>query len=411
MQAPAQSNPEAEAPRPAAIVLGLGVTGLATARALNAIGVKVHGVSFSKKDPGRVSRCCHVLVDQPGLDQDDRAFCSWLFGYARSLGDRPVVFPTSDETALAMAADRDDLKPVCRIWDNTLDGLEALVRKDRLYKLAASAGISVPESIVSLDLDEIRDWCDLHTGPYLAKPFYASHPDAGAVGKNRTFDTGDSMLSFLQGLSQKSSGLIVQRLIQGGDGWIYDCYGMCDQTGAVRTMATHRRVRQYLPDFGITSYGEVPGDPQSGGQDKLFELTKHLMDEFHYHGIFGVEWLQERETGKLYLIDINARPFYTIGHLRDCGLDLPMHAYRELCGNDLTDLQLQPRLKHKYWIDFVHDIGTFRRTREIGLLSWLGSVLRCRSFAVWSIRDPMPCLHEIWLLIGSILNRLRRRDS
>ena len=50
-----------------AIVLGLGVTGLATARALAAFGVNVYAVSFSAQDPGRATRQCRV-VDQPGLD-------------------------------------------------------------------------------------------------------------------------------------------------------------------------------------------------------------------------------------------------------------------------------------------------------------------------------------------------------
>ena len=50
------------------IVLGLGVTGLATVRALSSQGLKVYGVSMSSDDPGRVSR--------PGRFQNSSLTCA-----------------------------------------------------------------------------------------------------------------------------------------------------------------------------------------------------------------------------------------------------------------------------------------------------------------------------------------------
>ncbi|HXG21012.1 MAG TPA: hypothetical protein VNN62_18280 [Methylomirabilota bacterium] len=63
--------------KPPAIVLGLGMTGLATARALAWEGVVVYGVSLSPTDLGRASCCCHVVALEH-LASDQQGLCRWL---------------------------------------------------------------------------------------------------------------------------------------------------------------------------------------------------------------------------------------------------------------------------------------------------------------------------------------------
>lgn len=399
-------------PKSPVIVLGLGVTGLATARALEEGGVSVHGVSLSPEDPGRASNRCRV-IDLQLQSNEETTLPRWVFEYARNIGGWPVVLPTSDSLALMLARHRDELKSVCRLWCNTFDQLEALISKDKLYRLASSVGIRVPPTLISPRTEELNQWCALNPGPYLVKPYYHVQGDNCKLkAKNKRFENADNLMDFVKATDDRANGLIIQRILRGGDAWMFDCYGLCDRNGHIMTMATHRRIRQYPPDFGITCYGEIPAEPRGVGERGLFELTEKFLLTCHYHGIFGIEWLQDRETSELYLLDFNARPFYTIGHLRDCGLNLPMLAYRELCGDHLPELSLTPNLRKLFWIDFWRDAGTFIRlwkARRMDWRDWIVSLFRCRSFAIWNIRDPKPAfwvtLRFIQMLVRKAIER------
>lgn len=396
---------------PAVVVLGLNVTGLAIARALADNGVEVHGVSLSRRDPGRASRRCKVL-ERDDLAGNVDAIGEWLFEYASGLGARPVVFPASDELALMLARHRDRLRQVCLIWNNTYDALDAIVSKHRLYATAANAGVNVPPGLVSPKLAELESWCAHQRGPYIVKPFYVGATGSEIDFKNKVIDDAPGLLGFVRGRSSGAEGLIVQRILQGGDGWVFDCYGLTDARGQIRTMASHRRIRQYPPDFGITCYGEIPGIPDGVGEEALFALTHKLLGELRYHGIFGIEWLQDRETGALYLLDFNARPFYTIGHLNDCGMNLPMLAYRDLCGDSLSGVELTPRLKRQAWVDFWPYASTFSRLRKAGRLGWFQwgkSLLKSRSYALWRLSDPGPASRRTWHMVTMLLGKLLRR--
>lgn len=389
--------------KPPAIVLGLEVTGLAVVRALAEYGIEVHAVSRWTEDVGRPSRRCR-LIDLQGKVKGPRALADWLVDYAGSLDERPVVFTGSDQLALMLAEHHERLLDVCRLWNNDIDKLSMIVRKSSLYEVASAAGIQVPPGLNAPRTSEVRHWCERNPGPYLVKPFF--HFDQGF--KNLTFADAKPLLSFLEERSAGASDLVIQRVLRGGDGWVFDCYGLCDRNGEVITMASHRRVRQSPPDFGITCYGEIPGTPRNAGEQALFDGTRKLLAGLNYHGIFGIEWLQDRNTGELYLLDFNARPFYTIGHLRDCGMNLPVLAYRELCGDDLSAIEMTPKLKHKYWVDFWRDLSTFNALRRAGRMTWtewMASLLKCRSFGVWSAGDPLPAIAQALRKISGIVKR------
>ncbi|HKZ05055.1 MAG TPA: hypothetical protein VJU81_06245 [Methylomirabilota bacterium] len=397
--------------RPAAVVLGLSVTGLGTVRALRAAGVEVYGVSLSRRDPGSRSRYCRV-VDASGMTDD--ALCDWLVDHARSLSGPPVVFPTSDLLALLLARERERLGRHCFLWANKRGDLEGLVDKRRLSALAESVDLPIPPTLVDPTVETAREWCGRNAGPYLVKPGYVGLADAAMSRKNLVVASPAEVLAFLEERAGSARGIMLQRVIQGGDGAIFDCYGYCGPDGRVWALASHRRIRQYPPHFGITCYGEIPTTSAPGVETRLFALTRRLLAHVRYHGIFGVEWLQDRASGELFLLDFNARPFYTIGHLHDCGLNLPLLAYRDLTGEGADATMTEPSLDHRFWVDFWRDAASFIRKREageLGLGDWLSSVSRCRSFALWRAGDPMPFVAASAREVAGLVRRAGHRGS
>jgi len=384
-----------------AIVLCNTVTGIGTVRALAESGVDVHACLFRPDDPLHHSKygtklpCYHLQKDEPGLIR-------FLIQYAKRLGHRPVLLPTGDAHALLLSRYSAELEPHCRIWRLPHAELARVINKTSLYQAAQAAGVPIIPSLSTPTLPELMEWSRHNEGPYILKPSYEGIGSCKLHGKNLVLEGREQLLSYVG--SQGTESLVVQRMIRGGDGNIFDCYGLCDREGRVVCLASHHRIRQYPPDFGATSMGEIPAPLPSAEEQFLFAATERLFKGVRFHGIFGIEWLRDETTGEFYLIDFNARPFLTIGHLHDCGVNLPLLAYRDLVGESLDAVDPRPPVKRKRWIYIAKDIDTFRMLRStprrIGVLSWLMSIASCRSYAYLSLRDPMPGMRSIVRIAG-----------
>jgi len=395
--------------RPSAIVLCHVQTGLATVRGIGRGGIDVHAAIFDRSEPVRYSRYCRNIHLPSTLSREDR-LVSWIIDYAKKLGDRPVVIPTSDSEALLLAKYYDELSPHCRIWKTNYEDLLRIVSKGDLYKMAASIGVNVVPSITEPDISQLEEWVNVNPGPYFLKPYYEGISGSALRQKNLQLPDRNALLDFAA--KEGTSSLIIQRRIEGGDGHIFDCYGLCDVDGEVLAMASHRRLRQMPAHIGTTSYGEIPAMLDDQSESKLFAGTKTLLAAANFHGIFGIEWLHDRETDKFYIIDFNARPFSSIGHLTACGLNLPLLAYKELVGDEVAGSNLLPKLKHKYWVDLLRDLETFniyRDSKKLGWPEWLDSIVRCRSFAYLEWRDPVPGIYRIWQIMKRLIRYIAKK--
>ena len=392
--------------RPSAIVLCHVQTGLATVRGIGRGGIDVHAAIFDPYEPVRYSRYCRNSHISGSLIQQDK-LVDWLIDYAKKLGNSPVVIPTSDEEALVLSKYFDELSPHCRIWKTDYQDLLRLISKGDLYNLAESIGVNVIPSITEPSIGQLEEWAHVNPGPYFLKPDFEGVPGSSLRQKNLQLPDRDALLDFAA--KEGTNALVIQRRIEGGDGHIFDCYGLCGADGQPLVMASHRRLRQMPPDIGTTTYGEIPAKFGDQSESILFESTKALLAAANFHGIFGIEWLHDKETNKFYLIDFNARPFSSIGHLTACGLNLPLLAYEELVGDELAGSYLVPQLKHKLWVDLLRDLESlkmYRACNKLGLAEWLGSILRCRSFAYLEWRDPVPGIYRILQIVNRLIKKI-----
>jgi D-aspartate ligase len=394
---------------PMAIVLCSQLTGLATVRALASQGVEVLALVFDPKDPLLVSRYPRQVVVVSRTTSDSE-LTELVCRYAAAMRKKPVLLVTSDARALWLSRNADTLSQTCTLWSTPHDTVNAIVRKESLYDLAERAGVPVVQWTRCDDLDGVAAWSARHAGPYLVKPSYgADRPAAAMLQKNRFCEDAASMLGFLR--SGESSSFLVQQLLAGGDGEIFDTYGLCDRQGQVRSISTHRRWRQFPPNLGTTTFGEIPANAEAGGDELMIAQTLALLAHVRYHGIFGIEWLRERKTGRFCLIDFNARPFTSIGHLRDCGVNLPWLGYRELIGDDLSNEPLYPALKHRYWLDLHRDCRSkydwWNALHASMTPPACPPLWRVSSFAYWDWRDPGPIAQKLMEIASSAMRFAR----
>jgi D-aspartate ligase len=389
-----------------AIVLTRALTGLATVRSLGQAGVPVHVVYFDPADPVRFSRHVRSAVWFDESVRGPDALVECIEQMARRIGKSPPLFPTSDRDALLLANHRDRLASVVRLWATAAPRLHEIVSKNLLYRCARARSLPLIPDCAGPHRDDYERWANVQPGPYIVKP-NPTLPNARAFSrKNYIVADAAALLACVD--EYGSANVVAQRVVAGGDGYIFDTYGLTSESGALLTIASHRRWRQCAPDYGATSLGEIPVRGMDGVEAKLFEHTSRLLDGLGFHGIFGIEWLMDRDSGEFYVIDFNARPFLSIGHLTDSGMNLPHLAYLDLVGQ-LPPLERTPVLRHMFWVDLLRDLDARAAqapAARLRLPQYLAQLMRCRSFGYLSVSDPLPAIARAAELLRRIFASL-----
>jgi len=98
-------------------------------------------------------------------------------------------------------------------------------------------------------------------------------------------------------------------------------------------------------------------------------------------------------------------PWYN-GLFADAGVNLAHLTHLDLLGIDPPPPAGQRDGVH--WVSVKEDLGWFFRTRRAGragLWHWLRSLSRARSFAWWTLADPVPALRAGLHLLGQAFHR------
>src|ERR1041385_2180712 len=115
--------------RPAAIVTYMGYSGLGIVRSLGRRGIPVFTLDPDAGEIGMSSRFCSSR-QCPALDQSEETNLDFLVRLARSLPEKPVLFPTSDNVVHAYSAHEHILKPYIRFTTPTCDIITKTAAKD-----------------------------------------------------------------------------------------------------------------------------------------------------------------------------------------------------------------------------------------------------------------------------------------
>lgn len=393
------------------IVLGGATTPLAVVQCLNQARYRPVVLSCAKSDISRYSSQCD-FVSTRLKRAHDAEMLRWLMDYSKSLQGSHFLIPCNDRFVLFIAKYKDVLSQSFTVWNNDIDDLRRLVEKTQLYDVARSIGLPVPPGVNEPDIDELNAWLSKNRPPYFVKPSYKGIPGASLAAKNKIFEDKAELVRFVQENGVRS--LVIQRMIASGDGNLFDVYGLNNAHGVPVIMETHRRIRQWPLDRGITSYGEIPITGNEALASRLLKMTRRLFDECKFHGIYGVEWLRDPSTEEIFLIDVNARPFSSIGHLADSGINLPYLAIKEI-NNELDSARWPDSTRHTFWVHFSRDVFSalahVRKKKDLSLSRWIRQIISARSFAFWRVKDLAPFLvanFRFAKMLGSFILKTKR---
>jgi len=381
-----------------ALVFGIGVTALAAVRSLGRCGIPTYLVT---DDPGVIahSRWFRRPPDPDGICHDR----SELPRYLETLAfERAVLMPCSDDWVRAVTRLEEPLRERFPASVPRADVVEAMVDKGDLARLLDEAGVPHPRTVQVDSLESLERLPDAaFEGAFLKPRDSERFMNRYGVKAFRAADRADAMRLASDTL-RDGCPVVLQEYLPGSSSAHYFVDGFIDKDGQVCGLLARRRVRMYPLDFGSSAnVVSVPLEEAAGAVDGILRLFARV----GYRGIFDAEFMRDPRDGQFKLLEVNVRPWWHMGFVARCGVDVARMAYQDALGlpvEPARGYRIGTRCTYPYF-----DIQAFRelhRTGEIGCWSWLRSVLFAQQLIFWW-RDPMPGVVDYVDLLGRLARR------
>ncbi|MEK7639440.1 MAG: ATP-grasp domain-containing protein [Patescibacteria group bacterium] len=367
---------------------------LSAARELASAGVTVLVGSAYGSAPARYSRAASGSFTYTRPQSDRAAFVADLAKQAASLKEKPIILTFSDATHLTVYEYREELAKTCQLFLSSPEAVETLFDKKKTYDLART-----------LHIPAIPDWTADTGFPCVVKPRVSvSWHSLKGVNRTATIVFNEAEKSAVETEIDATTGLpaIVQKLVVGKE---YGVEFLC-KDGVVLLQFAHERVRSLSPRGGAATVKQVLADIVI-----LKEVTRYaaaLAVATVWNGPMMVEFKQDTQTKKMYLMEVNGRFWGSLPLALRAGVPF-VERYAECATGQLLKKKATPTRRTvqrtQHWLGdarwllsvlFTHD--PLRPTLYPSRWSALRMFLFDTFFTlkdVWSWRDPLPGLMEI----------------
>lgn len=390
-----------------ALVLGCNYyIGLSTIRCLGVEGVHTVAVDYSDENVyGAESKYCNERLVAPHFKEDPKGFIRFLIDYAKQQDAPPVLIPCHDSYVEVIDEHLDEIREHFLIPQHETGLYTQLMNKETLHKVAESKGVYVPET-VRVDEDNFIEKVEsIIKYPCLVKP--VDSPSFVAVFRKKLFKVfnRDELQDAIKKAHDADLEVIVQRIIPGFDDHMHTFDAYLNQESKVTHWVTCQKHRQYPINFGASVYTEQKHVPE------LYEIGAKFLEEMNYKGFAEIEFKKDAETGRFYLIEINAR-ITNLNHLLyKVGVNIPYITYRELIGSPLEPIAVTENTRRVFWYAYedLLAIRDYIKTKQLTVKEVVVSLFKPKAYAIWDWKDPKPAFTFFKMLLGKVFNKFSRR--
>ena len=378
--------------RPVAVILDMGLGGLAIARSLGREGIRVFGLDFSSEyQPGLKSRyCIPFLASHP--EKDPQPLLELLTKQAMALPEKAVLYPATEPYVRFVSEFRSELEAHFLFAIPSRDTVDSILDKRRQYDLADRLDIPYPVTWSPEsphDLDQMKDRIEY---PAFIKPRYSKgiwseqYRVKGFVVRNYAELTDTYRL-----LCNANHQVLVQSIVRGPDSNIYEVYVYISKDGVPLAAFVTRKLRQYPVMFGNATC------MVSDHNDDVLRIALEFFRGIDYRGLGSIEIKKDDRDGEYKLIEVNPRLGVQSIHATYAGLNFPLIQYMDLIGSPMEDIKLNDYKDGVKWLDMMHDLWAFLVLYRHGGLSvndWLRSISDTDCHAYFAPDDLMPFLRQ-----------------
>ncbi len=313
---------------------------------------RVIGLGYDALDPGFYAE---GLLDGGSTLPFPSAGRDALFAHLcriRSVFGVDALLPTLDSELRAVSTLADDLRAQgIRTFVPTVESLERST-KAHLHELAGQEGIRVPDSQPIQTVDALPGLIRAYGLPIMVKGVYYG----GIVAHSEA----DATHAFHHFVATWGVPVVVQRYVAGEE---YNVAAIGDGHGGMIGAVAMRKLM--ITDKGKGWSGVTVGNPE------LLAMTEAVIAALRWRGPLEVEFLRERESGKLYVVEINPRFPAWIHLSAGAGQNLPYACATLALGGDVPRPLPSYRVGTMFVrisLDQICDLSRFEQLSATGML-------------------------------------------
>ncbi|MGA7837122.1 MAG: hypothetical protein WB996_04095 [Ignavibacteriaceae bacterium] len=388
--------------KPYAVLINMDyMTGLQTARILANYGVPVIGLAENLDHFCTKTNACEKVIQSGRMSGE---LIENLITLGKDLDQKAVLYPCQDTSVLLVSQNRAKLKPYYHISLPTNETVELLMDKPRFYEFAKDNNLPVAKFFLFKNRNDAEKAADKLSFPCVLKPHMRS-PKWEENTRLKAFKVfnKDEFLKMYDRICDWSDTLMLQEWIEGDDTTLYSCNSYYNSSSESLADFTAKKLRQWPIVTGNTSLGIDVIDKT------VLDVTTDLFKKVNYVGLGYVEIKKDIRNEKYYIIEPNiGRPTGRSALAEACGVDLIYTMYCDCLGMTLPDTRIQS-YKGIKWIHLRTDLQSaynYWKTGNLTLKEWIKSMKGKKFYSVISLKDPMPFLVELKMVLVFIIKSL-----
>lgn len=263
----------------------------------------------------KLSRYCRMGLDYPVSTDDAGAFVETILEFVRAHGI-DFVIPVTDWTLGPLSVQRQRFAGLCRVAMPSAAAVEFASDKYRTIKLAESLGIEVPRTCLVESSSDLSPWRETQFPVVVKDRFSVRWTNSKAVFGSVAYAYSAAELeNRVAGRLQAAGDVLIQEFVSGvGIG------SSCFVAGGKAFLPFQwQRIREVDPRGSASSARKsIPLDAA------IVSSSVRLITEMGFEGITMVEYKRTAD-GRRILMEVNGRPWGSIGLPVACGIDYPRH--------------------------------------------------------------------------------------
>lgn len=373
-----------------AIVLGsksVNATGLI--RSLGMAGMSVTFMSNYSKIESK------YLTDYVKLPDNKSRWLDVVLGYCKSLDEKPVVFPTDDDTVYFLDDNYETLIDCC-YFSNAKGDVRKLADKTVMAEFAKKAGLNIAE-FVKIDITVTTDISIEY--PIIIKPFAAFAGGKGDIKICNNHLEYEQKVKEL--LDAGYTNVMVQKFLKSENQYEVGVMGLALPNGNVVIPGIIYKIRSWPANRGSTSYAQY----QESDANIDVEKIKEFVMSTGYIGLFDVELIVL--NNEAWFIEINYRNGQYGFLPTAAGYNLPYNFCKGIVDGKVDVVE---KISSVFYInerdDYLHV-----KTGNLSKSEWKKQFKNSTAYGIYCKEDMRPFIRQYVKIPDRVIIRLNSMKS
>jgi len=369
---------------------------LSAARSLGEQGAKVIVSDTTSCTPAAYSKYCSLSLTYPDPVREPQKFFGWLKAAVRRHAV-DVLMPMDDAVLSLVIAHEEELPATCACVLPPADAYHIASDKHLSLRLAASAGLPTPRTVLPRSANEVDKLAGMLQYPVIIKPRSSS----GSRGIRLASDADELKREYALVHREYPFPMIQERIPTGER---IDVCLLFNLESELRASFVQRELRHFPLERGPSTAQESIWLPE------LAARCEAMLKKLGWQGIAEVEFMVDPRDGLPKFMEINPRFWDSLHLSKLAGINFPWMLSRIALGDDVPavrDYAVGVRCRNGLPGDLLHFLWNENRFRM--LPSYLG-VGENGGDDILSLKDPGPAFGFLLACARRSFDRNRRKS-